>query len=129
MKVNMNTYSAKPQFGMAIKAEGKALTRILTTMKSEKDWQLLNRLADSQRENQVADVILTLEDEPDKLGERIIAKVGPRMFKEGETFFGSKIIDVIKKAVAFADEINGKALDNELTYSKFVALNKIEKIK
>lgn len=128
MKVDMNTYSVRPQFGMAVKAEERALNRIITTMKDEKDWQLFNRLVASQESNHSADVILTLEDEPDKLGERIIAKVGPHTIKEGETFFHSKIIDVVKKAVGFADEIRGKALDNEMKYSKYVAVNKIDKI-
>ncbi len=128
MKVDFNTYSARPQFGMAVKSTQPALNRIITTMKDEKDWQLFNRLVASQESNHSADVILTLEDEADKLGERIIAKVGPYTFKEGETFFHSKIIDIVKKAVGIADEMRGKALDNEMRYSKYVAVNKIDKI-
>ena len=57
MKVDFNTYSARPQFGMAVKSTQPALNRIITTMKDEKDWQLFNRLVASQESNHSADVI------------------------------------------------------------------------
>lgn len=130
--MKIENISSRPHFGMAIKADSEVCGYLSTNLKSVKDWKQLDSFISSQRHNNTADVLLSLNNKAaDDVTAKLIATVGTKTFIESYgSWSTSGIIKTIKKAVKAADKLNKQAqtiaVDSNPNYKKTI-LNQMTK--
>ena len=112
MKIaDLNTMQPKPQFGMAIKADKLAKHNLQKLITNDYDLFKLNKMIDSQKNNNTVDVILTMTSpHQDAVGTKLVAKAGNKKFIQN--VFSSPI-KTIEKAVKYASSLRDKELTLE----------------